>query len=125
MGLAESAAQERYFIRMHLVDPLSAAGNEFDPGALGRFPRRVARVTIEDAAVRVASGGDHITNGYLRLAWEANAAPEDEVRAANPTRRRQSRGPRWRTADEGSRRVDARARAAAASHVDPDSGTGR
>jgi hypothetical protein len=45
-----------------------------------RFHLRLARFGVENAAVKVATAGDHFANTHLRLAWETNAATGSELR---------------------------------------------
>lgn len=89
IDLAESAVGEAVFDRLDPFDPLRRNREHLPGPGEKRFPFRVARYGVEDAAVRAASAGDHLTNAYLRLAWEANAARLDEVRACrfDPLRR--------------------------------------
>lgn len=41
---------------------------------------RLARSSLENAAIRAASAADHLANAHVRLAWELNAATTAEVR---------------------------------------------
>jgi hypothetical protein len=80
IGLVDSSVSEAVLARVELADPLGhgEAPREIDAS---RLPLRAARFGVEDAAVRTVSAGDHLANGYLRLAWEANAATVDELKA--------------------------------------------
>lgn len=81
MDLVESKAAELYFARVEPVDPLGL-GEPLPPKEdQGRVRRRLVRVRIEDAAVRLSAAGNHLVNAYLRIAWEANAAGMEEVRS--------------------------------------------
>jgi hypothetical protein len=80
IDLAESVARQLYFTRTVPTDPL---GTEplTNPEELAHIPWRFARYSVEDAAIRVVSAGDHMANAHVRLAWEANAATLAEVTA--------------------------------------------
>jgi hypothetical protein len=84
INLVESSVSEAVLARIELADPL---GRGTAPRAIdaARLPMRAARFGVEDAAVRTMSAGDHLANGYLRLAWEANAATVDELKACRFT----------------------------------------
>lgn len=79
--LAESVAAERYFARNDVFDPLGSGDFLREHEGLARMRTRFMRVRLEDAAIRLAAAGNHLVNAHLRLAWEANAATEDDVRA--------------------------------------------
>jgi hypothetical protein len=81
LDLVESKAAELYFARVEPVDPLGL-GEPLPPKEdEGRVARRLVRVRIEDAAIRLSAAGNHLMNAYLRIAWEANAAGIEEVRS--------------------------------------------
>jgi hypothetical protein len=83
LEIADSVAAASYFTQNDPFDPLAAE----DPPALleapggPRFHLRLARFGIENAAVKVATAGDHFANAHVRLAWEANAALRRELQA--------------------------------------------
>lgn len=81
LEIAESVANERYFARDELLDPLGTGDLLEAHEGLARMRTRVVRVPLEDAAIRLAAAGNHLVNAHLRLAWEANAATEEDVRA--------------------------------------------
>jgi len=87
--LAESVVAELVFDRLGALNP-HGTGEPLTAEGQRRFPRRMARVRLENAAVAVATAGDHLANAHLRLAHEANAATADELcgcgfDAANPS----------------------------------------
>jgi hypothetical protein len=78
VDLAESIVREKVFSRVPPVNPLTF-GDELEPELQVRLALRYAAHSIEEAAVRVVSAGDHLANAHIRLAWEANAAALSEV----------------------------------------------
>lgn len=80
LDLAESVAVGAYLDRSTPADPLGGGELLTPPEDPELMRRRLARCALEGAAVRSVSGGDHLANAHLRLAWEANAATADEVR---------------------------------------------
>lgn len=92
MDIAESVARQRYFARVVPLKPLGRP-DPLDDAGRNRFPNRLARFALEDAAVKVVTAGDHLVNATLRFAWEANAALLEEVQACgfDPT----ETSPRW------------------------------
>lgn len=83
LEIADSVAADAYFTQNDPFDPFAAE----DPPPLleapagARFHLRLARFGIENAAVKVATAGDHFANAHIRLAWEANAALRPELKA--------------------------------------------
>lgn len=90
MELADSVANERYFAREKVLDPLGGGEPLTLDQGLTQMRRRTVRIPIEDAAIRLAAAGNHFVNAHLRFAWEANAATRSEVRACgfDPDRQR-------------------------------------
>src|SRR5215211_6459943 len=76
--LAESVVRQKFFSRTPPLHPYTF-GDDLEPDVQARLTLRYAAYSIEDAAVRVASAGDHLANAHIRLAWEANAATSTEV----------------------------------------------
>jgi hypothetical protein len=72
--LAESVLSESVLDRLHPVDPLGVGEPVAPPENPKRLALRLTGASIENAAIRVASTGDHLANAHIRLAWEANAA---------------------------------------------------
>ena len=100
-GLADSCALMSLLDRDEVPrptmrEPLSAAGAD------SKTPRslclRLARSSLENSAVRVASAADHLANAHVRLAWELNAATSPEVEEFFDPRK-QNPG-RWLSAKE-------------------------
>ena len=81
LDIAESVAADAYFTRTHPFVPLDARARPafMESPSKERFHLRLARFGIENAAVKIATAGDHFANTHLRLAWEANAATRDEL----------------------------------------------
>jgi hypothetical protein len=77
--LAESVVRQRYFSRTPPLHPYTF-GDELEPDVQARLTLVYAAHSIEDAAVRVVSAGDHLANAHIRLAWEANAATLKEAK---------------------------------------------
>jgi hypothetical protein len=77
--LAESVVRQRFFSRTPPLHPYTF-GDELEPDVQARLTLVYAAHSIEDAAVRVVSAGDHLANAHIRLAWEANAAALNEVK---------------------------------------------
>jgi hypothetical protein len=80
VDLVESVAVASYLDRCDPADPLGTGQLISPPEDPARLRLRLARCALEAAAVRSVSGGDHLANAHLRLAWEANAATADELR---------------------------------------------
>ena len=80
IDVAESAVCEQTLARVAPLDPLSLGKALLPPESPERMRWRVARTGIEDAAVRAVAGVDHLANAHVRIAWEANAASEAEVK---------------------------------------------
>ncbi len=80
IDLAESAVREQTLARVAPLDPLKLGEALLPPEDPERMRWRVARTAIEDAAVRAVAGVDHLANAHVRIAWEANAASEAEVK---------------------------------------------
>jgi len=82
LDIAEWVAADAYFTRTNPFVPLDVSPRP--PIMLSpskeRFHLRLARFGVENAAVKIATAGDHFANTHLRLAWEANAATADELR---------------------------------------------
>jgi hypothetical protein len=76
--LAESVVRQKVFARTPPLHPYTF-GDELEPNVQAKLTLRYAAYSIEDAAVRVASAGDHLANAHIRLAWEANVATLTEV----------------------------------------------
>jgi hypothetical protein len=80
VDVAESAVREQTLARVAPLDPLKLGEALLPPENPERMRWRVARTGIEDAAVRAVAGVDHLANAHVRIAWEANAASEAEVK---------------------------------------------
>jgi hypothetical protein len=78
--LAESVVRQTFFSRTPPLHPYTF-GEELEPEVQARLTLVYAAHSIEHAAVRVVSAGDHLANAHIRLAWEANAATLKEVDA--------------------------------------------
>jgi hypothetical protein len=78
--LAESVVRQKFFSRTPPLHPYTF-GEELEPEVQARLTLVYAAHSIEHAAVRVVSAGDHLANAHIRLAWEANAATLKEVDA--------------------------------------------
>jgi hypothetical protein len=81
LELADSVVADAYFTR---TDPFVPLDERPLPAIMPspskeRFHHRLARFGVENAAVKIATAGDHFANTHLRLAWEANAATRDEL----------------------------------------------
>jgi hypothetical protein len=77
--LAESVLRQKVFSRIPPLHPYTF-GDELEPELQKRLTLRYATYSIEDAAVRAVSAGDHLANAHVRLAWEANASTLAEAR---------------------------------------------
>jgi hypothetical protein len=77
--LSESVASEKYLHRTTPMDPL---GLELltEPLSIARIPWRFSRYAVESAGTHVITAGDHLANCHVRLAWEANAAIDAEMK---------------------------------------------
>jgi hypothetical protein len=80
VDLVSARLAARVLERIEMIDPLGA-GEPFSEPDPDRLRKRAERVEIENASVRLGAAGNHLVNAYLRLAWEANAATEDDVKA--------------------------------------------
>jgi hypothetical protein len=81
LDIADSVVADAYFAGTYPFDPLDVANipRIMESPSKERFHLRLARFGVENAAVKVATAGDHFANTHLRLAWEANAATRDEL----------------------------------------------
>jgi hypothetical protein len=105
IDLVGSSVSEVVLARVEVADPLGHG----EPPREHERPRisvRAARFGLEDAAVRTASAGDHLANGYLRLAYEANAALPEEVQRCGFLPE-QLLNPSWTDVDRVRRGLDA------------------
>lgn len=103
--MAESVVCERIFADGDLRDPMGRGERLEEHDGLARMRTRVVRVRLEDAAIRLAAAGNHLVNAHVRLAWEANAATEQDARACgfNPG---EQRSMRWTGMPEFRRGLD-------------------
>lgn len=80
LDVVESSIAADVLVRTDLRDPLGL-GEALHTGEYAeRLRLRAVRIRTEDAAIRLAAAGNHLTNAFLRLAWEANAATAEDVR---------------------------------------------
>lgn len=89
--LAESAVRQKYFSRVPPLHPYTT--EPLEPKLQARVGLMYAAHSLENAAVRIVSAGDHLANAHVRLAWEANATTLTEVKRCgfNPSKHE----PRW------------------------------
>jgi hypothetical protein len=80
IDLAEMVTARSVLARINLHDPLGGPDSRMTDPSKARLRLRASRFGVEDAAVKIASAGDHLVNAHLRIAWEANAATEEEMR---------------------------------------------
>jgi len=81
IDLADAMTARSVLGRIDPHDPLGGDDARLNPPSKERLRLRAARFGIEDAAVKVASAGDHLVNAHLRIAWETNAATREEMLA--------------------------------------------
>jgi hypothetical protein len=79
IDLADAITARSVLSRIDPHDPLGADDSRLNGPGKQRLPLRTSRFRVEDAAVKVASAGDHLANVHLRIAWETNAASADEL----------------------------------------------
>jgi hypothetical protein len=79
IDLADSVVAGRVLARIDPHDPLGFDDERLNEAGKRALPLRAARFRVEDAAVKIASAGDHLVNSHLRIAWEVNAATRDEL----------------------------------------------
>ncbi len=77
--LIDAGLPRAVFSRCPPANPLGQGEPLGPPDPPSRLATRLARFSVEAAAVRIASAGDHVVNAHLRLAWEANAATRDDM----------------------------------------------
>jgi hypothetical protein len=79
IDIVDGSLAEQLLGRVEIQDPLGEGELLHSGEDPERLRKRALRVRLEDAAVRVASAGNHLVNAHLRLAWEANAATRAEL----------------------------------------------
>jgi hypothetical protein len=79
IDLADGVTALAVLARIQARDPLGGDDARLTGPWQQRLPPRIARFRVEDAAVKVASSSDHLVNAHLRIAWEANAATQEEM----------------------------------------------
>jgi len=79
IDLADAVTVRSVLSRVDPRDPLGADDSRLNDPGKQRLPLRLARYSVENAATKVASTGDHLVNAHLRIAWETNAASVQEL----------------------------------------------